>query len=286
VPWALLGLLTVGTVCGSALGVAQHHANGSAQTQIAQIVAATQHAGSARFAYSTVVASSNALLRSRTSGSGVIDFVHDAMRTTESQRETSSSAVNGRIEPPTTQTVRTTQIWIHRTEYTQIAFPASVPALSPRWVKGPTLPAGDVGAAGMLGMLAPLGWLSTAGPGQTDRLERIGATTVGGHPATKYAVDISACVRSSKGRQHDVPLTTVTLWVDGDGRLIDAENSAHFDTPRPAVPAHDGVYGRATVVNTIRLYDFGLAVKIGVPPVLQGGSGSGFAIALRAACHA
>jgi hypothetical protein len=61
----------------------------------------------------------------------------------------------------------------------------------------------------------------------------------------------------------------MTLWVDGRGRLIKATSVAPFDMPKgPGAAASASV--QATLVDTVRLYDFGVPLKITAPPERRG----------------
>ena len=82
VPWALLGLLTVGAAAGIALGVANQPGQTPAQW-VASALTTTARAGTARFTYSDSVSSSVAQLRSQVRGYGVVDFKRDEVRDTE-----------------------------------------------------------------------------------------------------------------------------------------------------------------------------------------------------------
>ena len=84
-PWSLLGLLTLGVAAGAASGVAGQSSSLSARAQIAQIIAATTSAPSARFSYLLATTSSSPFLRSSGSGTGEVDFTTDSMRVSERQ---------------------------------------------------------------------------------------------------------------------------------------------------------------------------------------------------------
>ena len=81
VPWALLGLLTVGAAAGIALGVA-NQGGPTAEQWVAHAYATTDRAGTARFTALQVTSSRNPELRSSVSTTGVLDFTRGALHMT------------------------------------------------------------------------------------------------------------------------------------------------------------------------------------------------------------
>ena len=110
----------------------------SASGQISRILTATRRAVTARFSYSSTGTSANPLLRASTVGNGEVNFALASMRTIERDRGTGFSETGGAPAKPVAQDTVIDDIWIGRTEYTQLR-PDLVVADSP-WMKGITWP--------------------------------------------------------------------------------------------------------------------------------------------------
>jgi hypothetical protein len=186
------------------------------------------------------------------------------MRTTAYEHQTSSSVGGAGTGPPINQVDQLTQIWVGRQIYTRLSLPASPQASGSRWIEGVPFPMGSLGKFGVFGTVGPLGALTTTGPFRAVGVDRVGSSSLGGVPATKYAVPMSTCPASSKRPDGAGSTKSITLWVDGQGRLIKATSVAPFDLPNGPGPATSRS-DQATLVESVRLYDFGVPLRITAP---------------------
>jgi hypothetical protein len=256
----------------------------SAQAQIAQIIAATTSAPSARFTYSLVATSSSPLLGSSESGTGEVDFTTDSMRVAERQRSTEWVGVGSAPSRPVTQTTLTTEIQIGRTSYRQLW--TGIHVLGARWVKVATFPAGSLGSFGALGQIGPLDSLAMNASVSGLRVQDLGRATIAGRATTKFMFSLPTCLAVGKAPGVRTMIAPTEVWVDGRDRLVQATDVMREDVSKgafagTAAAGHIPV-GRTTTVMTVRLYDFGAHVAITAPRVTPlGASSSGFAIGLR-----
>lgn len=284
VPWALLAVLTLGVALGAGTGVAGQSPAVSAQAQMAQIIGATKRAHSARFAYSSVSTSTNALLRSRGSGTGEVDFTTDSMRSSERDRSTGLVTVGGATARatarPTTRTTVQADIRIGRTDYVQLS--PGIRVLGARWIKT-TFPAGTIGPFGVLGQISPLDTLAMDESVPGLRVETLGPATVDGRATTKLLVSVPSCGAAVHGHGVRESSAPTEIWVDSRDRLVQARAVTHIavskDAYRGSAFAGSAPTGRSTIVAVARLYDFGEPVSVRAPPVLpqsSSSSGEGF----------
>jgi hypothetical protein len=291
-PWVTVGLLALGVGAGAGLGIAgQSPTPGplSATGQISRIVAATRQAGTARFTYSSNNTSTNRLLRASTRGSGEVNFGRDVMRTAERDKSIGFSGTSAATEKPEVQDNVMEEVWIGRTEYTQIGFDND--PNSP-WLKGITWPKDSFGPFGALGFVGPLGELSLDEGVPGLRVEAAGSGTVHGVETTEYRLVVPTCGASTPSNGLSESTGPLQLWVDALGRLVQARQSITEDI---AKNAHLGAAfagepfptGRVTSVSIIDLGDFGAPAAIAAPPVVlaHGSSGGGFIEAKRGPCH-
>ena len=89
--WALFGLVILVSAGGAWLGIETGSGapRPSGPTFLAQVMAATRDAGTARFTYSAATTSSGPLRNSSTSGRGSVNFTTDSVSTAERDRGTS-----------------------------------------------------------------------------------------------------------------------------------------------------------------------------------------------------
>jgi len=275
VPWALLAALTLGVAVGAGIGAAGQSSPLSARAQIAQIIGATKRAHSARFAYSRISTSTNALLRSRGSGTGEVDFATDSMRTSERDRSTGLVGVSSATSRPATQTTVQADIRIGRTDYVQLS--PGIRVLGARWVRT-TFPAGTIGPFGVLGQVSPLDTLALDQSVRGLRVETVGPATVDGRATTKLLVSVPGCGAAVHGHGVRQSLAPTEVWVDNRHRLVQARAVTHIAVSKDAYrgSAFVGRYlaGRSTIVAVVRVYDFGAPVSVSAPPVLPQSSSS------------
>jgi hypothetical protein len=291
-PWVTVGLLVLGVGAGVGLGIAGQTPTAAPLTatgQISRIVAATRQAGTARFTYSSTSTSTNRLLRGSTTGRGEVDFGAATLQTTERDRSIGFSGTSATTEKPVAQDNVIDQVWIGRTEYTRLEFDDD--SDSP-WMKTATWPKDSFGSLGALQDVGPLGMLSVEEGVPGLRVEAAGSGPVHGVETTEYQLVVPTCGATTPSdgiRESTGPLQ---LWVDGQGRLLQARQSMTEDI---AKNAHLGAAfaggglpsGRVTTVSSVELGDFGAPVAIAAPPVVltHASGGSGFITLKRGPCR-
>jgi len=291
-PWVTVGLLILGVGAGAGLGVAGQSPTAgalSATRQISLIVAATRRAKTARFTYSNSSASTNRLLRASARGSGEVDFGRDALRTVERDRSISFSGTSAATEKPVAQDTVRDDVWIGRTQYTRFEFdndPGSP------WLKGPTFPKDSFGPLGALQEVGPLGELSLDEGVPGLRIEDAGPGTVHGLKTVLYQIVVPTCGASTPRDGFSESMGPLQLWVDGQGRLVQARQSTTEDIAKNArlgeLAGEPFPTGRVTSVSLVDLGDFGAPAAIAAPRVLRtnGSSSSfGFATSRRGPCR-
>ena len=274
-PWALLALVGVGAGLGAALG--QANAPGTtassdlvgaaAHTWLSGVLAATKAAGTAHLDYTGLGTSPNPLLRGSSSGSGVVDFAAGTFRTSETDHETGWSSQDGAPQQAQAQTNSESDIAIGSTLYQNFG-PGNLPS---GWMKTPgrrDKSALGLGSAGGIGFVLS----GLAGPVTTVSVRALGPASVDGAPATRYLVRTEPRpICPDQGRR--VPEESTTVWVDGNGRLVQARNaftiSATFGASlRKENPdLGDIPFGPRTFTSTLRLSAFGAPVHIAAPAV-------------------
>jgi hypothetical protein len=293
-PWLTVGLLVLGVSAGAGLGISGQSSTPvtpSATQQIDRIVAATLRAQTARFTYSDTTASSNRLLRSTDEGSGQIDFGHDTMRADERERSTDFSGTGATTTKAVAQDTEIDNIWIGRTEYMRFRPETSLDLQSP-WLKGVTWPKSSFGPLGALGRIGPLGTLALDESVPGFRVEDAGTGVVNGVETTQYRVVVPLCGASPPLDGITESMAPLQLWVDDQGRLVQARLSNIEDITKKArlggqFPGAGLLTGRTTTVSVVDLGDFGIRTAITAPTVLNTHSsgGSAFMTLKRAHCR-
>ena len=221
-PWALLVVLLVGVGVGAVVGQAQ--APGQTPTQwVDGVLAATKVAGTARITFSEVSTSSNPAMRGSSTGSGVVDFRTGSSRVTEVSFSSQSSSTDG--GPVHSSLVRDVQetIDIGKSSFeNDLGF----------WTK--TAREGSAGdPLGLLDALGPLTFGEIGAGTPVARLDDLGTASLGGVATTRYLVAASVppsceeAVRASTAA--GLYFDPTTLWVDHQGRLVQARSALHFD---------------------------------------------------------
>jgi hypothetical protein len=275
-PWLTVGLLVLGLGAGTGLGIAgQTPAPGSltATKQIDRIVAATRAAGTARFGYSSTTASKNRLLRQSTRGTGEVDFGRDDMRTVERDRNTGFSGTSAATAKDVAQETVMDDVWIRRTEYSRF-MPETNLSLDTPWMKTATWPKSSFGPLGVLGRIGPLSALALDASVPGIRVEAAGSGMVHGVETQEYRIVVPLCGTSGHPNGISTAMAPLELWVDGQGRLVQARQSNTEDITKRAhlgnlVPGEGFLVGRSTSVSTIELGDFGAPAAITAPAVVN-----------------
>jgi hypothetical protein len=290
VPLLLLALLTLGTALGAALGTV----NGPAQTQtsptkwVANVLAATAHARSARLTFRQVTTSSNHDLREHLDGSGQVDFASGNVRTTEIQHSVQfSSNRPGTPEQASAVTNRIEEIGIGKVEYQAL----SIGVEGRQWIKMgiPRDPKADLGLT-YSDASAPLDALT--GFQRIVAVTNDGSATVEGTPTTRYLVTTAPLCAAPKSAHPGATFDQLptTLWIDGKGRLVQARTVEKTDVrknPFPNDPSDFSQHflGRSSQTATVRFSAFGAPVHIEAPPTADVHSTSGFGT-ISASCTA
>jgi hypothetical protein len=291
-PWGLITLLALGVAAGAGLGatipLSTPHTL-SAARQITRFMAATRAAGTARFSATDIGASTNPALRSSGRQQGVVNFVTNSLRVSERDQSTGVSATGTSAPTEVRQDNLINSVWIGRTEYVSVDFgnlPADMPASS-QWIKEATWPKNTFGPLGVLGQIDLLGQLSIELSARGLHLEDRGRAVVRGERTTAYEVIVVPSCPASKGR---VRISPIELWVDGQGRLVQARSTEQVDITKKMVDhlpnGGDAQTGRIADVLTVQLGHFGARAGITAPPVFpsHGSGGSEFAEAKLEAC--
>jgi hypothetical protein len=290
--WALVGLVILVSAGGAWLGIqtGSGASPSSGPAFLAQVVAATRDAGTARFTYSSSTASSSSLNNSSASGHGLVNFTTNSVSTTESDRETNFVDTNGAVSHVVPHTSLLDQIWIGRMAYNRLAsFPGPLGA---PWTSF-TLPSGSFGSLGPLSTVSPIGTLDMELSIPGLRVVQLGSGLLKGSQATRYLLVAPTCVvPKALGEESTSPLE---IWLDSHGRLVQARDTVRIRLSRQQIarlspPTGSGSYvewgvaSQSVTVSTIRLFDFGARVTISAPPTEPRGSssaGSASAIELR-----
>jgi hypothetical protein len=273
-PWALLGLVGLGTGLGAALGAVGAPGVTPAQW-VADVLATTGAAGSARVSFSQVTRSENPVLARSATGTGIVDFARGDVQVTEVDHEIQTDYTAGEPAYQVMGTSVEQVIGIGTTEYW--SFPPG-PA-GPIWVKDPNArdPRQALGLQSADGAGAALAELVSPDP--VAAVHDLGSATVDGVLTTRYVVSLRPLHYC--GAKPILPLPHYgpsTLWVDAQGRLVQARSSIDVNTVVPAsllrrypqlaqLPK-----GSETTTSTLRLSDFGHQVRITAPPATPASS--------------
>jgi hypothetical protein len=262
VPWALVGLVAVAGLVGALVGVSNQPSTPTTQLKVSGVIAATRSAGTARFTYSSVAASRDPLLRSRSTGKGAVDFRTGSVTTVERSTSTGISQDGNAPSRQVTQTMLNSQIWVDHMFFTQFGVTGQHFAIG--WIKA-KLPNGSSGLLGMLDEVAPIGFLDSELGVRGTEVELLRSEVLGGEATTRYRVVVPTC---SSARSPQSVLGSIDLWLDGEGRLVQVRDVLH------TTDAVRSIAGRSTTVSTVRLFDFGAPVTISAPKaVLPPGQG-------------
>jgi hypothetical protein len=280
VPWALLALVGIGTGSGAALG--QANAPGTtassvltgaaAQSWLSGVLAATQAAGTAHLDDTGLGTSPNPLLRDSSSGRGVVDFATGTFRTSETDHSMEWSSQDGGPVHAQAQTTSESDIAIGSTLYLSFG-PEGLPS---GWMKTPgRRDHSALGLASADGIGSVLSALT--GPVTAVSVRALGPDSVDGAPATRYLVRTEPRpLCPDPGRR--LPEGSTTVWVDGNGRLVQARNSFTISANvgaaiRKEDPSLGDVpLGPRTLTSTLRLSAFGAPVHVAAPTLRPSGS--------------
>ncbi len=291
VPWVLLAVLTIGVAGFAALGQAESTSGVTPAAWVHNVLAATTAAGSAHLRFVTVTTSADASQDQTTTGNGEVDFVNGNFSVTEFFRQHGSESANGGPVQQLEETWGEHTIAIGQTVYHSLVLPVSASVAAPPsgWSRshfprqvhqafGLDAAIGAEDAVAGLASIAPVRAVRELGPGSVD-----------GVATTRYLITAQPLYLCGKhGRTltlHLVPATTV--WIDGEGRLLQARVSDYNKGGPVQVPAGPSGSGGSTVtvassttVSTLTFSAFGAPVHVEAPSTNGTGGGS-FSIALQ-----
>ncbi len=268
IPWALLVLLGVGAGLGAALGAAGSPtaAGPSPQQWVDGVWAKTKAAGTAHLDYAAVTTSPNPVLRGSAAGTGVVDFAAGSFRISEVQHQDDwTTGPGGRIQPHA-ETFAQAAIAVGPDVYLDLG-----PTTTAGWAKE-SIPRNrsGLGLSAAAGFSDALSWLGS--PFRVLRVRALGTARVEGEETTRYVVRSQLQVDCPKGTSRPgLALESTTLWIDGQGRLVQARNAAYSSGKLPAAIVRanpiwaDRPMGSTTQHTTLRLSAFGAPVHVAPP---------------------
>lgn len=285
-PWALLGVLCVGVAVAAVVGQVQSPA-ASSTNWLANLLATTAAAGSAHLRISSVALSTDPLERSSSVATGVIDFTTGNFRFNQVNHETSFASTNGGSPQPVPYNWGETEIAIGQSLYVKdfvTLSNVSSSLLPTTWNKfiNPRnvhqafgLDSGTAAENAVSGLSGILPVTST---------RSLGPATVKGINTTRYVVTFGAPALCASGSASLIPargtgsrgsiaraakafepdVGTTTLWVDGQGRLVQVRAST-FASAQELRSVGTSYTASQTNVTTLTFSDFGVPVRIVAP---------------------
>jgi hypothetical protein len=127
---------------------------------------------------------------------------------------------------------------------------------------------GSRGALGLdyTGASGALGALSAAN--RVVQIDDLGPQVTGGVATTEYRVLTQPICAAGSGSPSTTTNGPTDLWLDGDGRLVQARGISYSDFrvegPAPSRPT-EAFVGRSTTTEVVRLHDFGVPLRIEPP---------------------
>jgi hypothetical protein len=287
--WALVALLGVGGALGAAIGVADAPQTTPAQW-VANVLAATAGAGSAHFTYSSITTSTDPALASRIVGSGAVNFTSGDVRVIEvdTHREFTTDLLNAVHMDATPTVSRSKDIDIGSSDYQSLSDGNGAQF----WVKLslPRNPHADLGLSSADNAAVALDTVSD-GVQYATSVRNMGSALLAGTPTTRYLVATASVCGTPRHVAH-APVTEqqgpITMWLDGQGQLVQISYSLRIDDigPLPQEGRHVArlMKGRAVMTATLRFSDFGTPVHITAPPHNEVPSSSSQSVSLGIKC--
>jgi hypothetical protein len=267
-PWALVVLLGAGTGLAAAAGNAGNPGTTPSQW-VASVLSTTQAAGSARFTYSHVTTSSNPDLDDHMVGSGEVDFSSGRVRSTEVDHDVQfDSGPVGSQQRATPTTTRTLNVGIGTVEYQSVPSGLGVQ----RWIKMGLHRDPDSQLGLEFAANASVALSSLSGDQRVVATRDLGPATVDGVPTTRYVVTTAPLCAVSKKTAQSYRVSPTTMWINGQGRLVQVRDSFFSDVHPPAA-FFRGKPGLAKLMNgptattaTLHFSNFGTPLHIAAPP--------------------
>lgn len=239
---------------------------------VSNLLATTAAAGSAHFTYTHVTSSPNRAERDNTFGSGDVNFTSGTVRVTEVDHGvnfTGGPLGAIRYEPSTTTEK---DIGIGTTLYSEpfADQPNANWSKYRRW-RDPRNGLGLLSAANAGGALQGL----VSGPELVATIRDMGSTVLNGQRVIRYLVSDSLPMTCPSSHTSTIAerQSPTTLWVNAQGRLVQAKIAIHESGHIPAsVLAKIPALARfpmspSTTTATLRISDFGVPVHIAAPPL-------------------
>ena len=290
-PWVLVALVGVGAALGAALGQVNApgttDASASPAEWVAGVLAATKAAGTAQLRFTEVTQSSNPDLRGSTAGSGAVDFTAGTFRVSDVAHQLDwSISPTGAIQPHP-ETFGQGEVAIGRAVYQKFGISGPLD----EWTKE-SFPRNE----GALGLGSAGGFVdalsSLTAPYSVLSVRALGTVRIDGTATTRYLVESALRVHCKTTRalakEPAQPLLRTTLWLDSQGRLVQARSALYSSGRIPAsdVKADPALahrpMGSTISTTTLRLTGFGLPVHVSAPAVNSiGTSYSSASIVLR-----
>jgi hypothetical protein len=289
-PWALVALVGIGSGLGAVISVASVPQTTPAQW-VASVLTATARAGSAHFTYSSITTSTNPALASRVVGRGLVDFTSGDVRVSEvdTNRQFTTGPLGAQIDA-TPNVDRSQDIDIGSSDYKDLSGPNG----AQEWIRF-TLPRNPHADLGLSFADNAGGALDSISDGfeYAKSVRNLGSASRSGIPSTRYLV-MAASVCGPPRHVAKQPVTEqqgpTTMWVDGQGRLVQVSYSLRIDEIRPPALAHEApgvarlMKGRAAMTATLRFSDFGTPVHIKTPPLSDVSSSSSHSVSIGIKC--
>lgn len=269
-------MLGLGVAAGAAVGQVQ--SSSATPTQwVENLVAATSAAGSARFRFTNVTTSPDQPQGQVESGTGVVDYTKGNFEVTQALEQQRLQSTNGGAPGRVEQVVRQETIAIGQNVYTRFDIAAPFSGWSKvRFPRRVHLTFGLDAASGAEDSVAQL-----AGFTPTHAVRALGPGLVNGVATSRYAVvNEPLYVCGAHGRTLAVELPpSITVWVDGQGRLVKIRTTSHTKASTAHGPPDAGgpqtfTVPASTQVSTLTFSDFGSPVHIAAPAVSPSSSSS------------
>ncbi len=303
IPLALLVLLLLGTLAAaiagqvsSPSGTTSAPSTSSAAKWVSNLLMTTARARTAHLAYAHVTASPNPILRGTITGSGAVNFGAGTVRVNEVEQQVEVVPRSGLFQPhsgqqppqnviePARSIERPSRnaismIGIGKTAYQSMnvlngAWLRMTIARDPRAQLGLEYAANASVALGGLEGLEPIAAVQTLGPAELD-----------GVATTRYLVTNTPalCGRSSNAADVQTQGPT-TVWVDHDGRLVQARWTVSTSGTVPPAPSAVFGLGPTKTTATLTFSRFGAPVTITAPRRIINPGGSSKSFIIRSRC--
>ena len=287
-PWLLLSIVLVGAAAGAVLGIAQKSSTATPSQWVADVLAATERAGSAHFSYTHVTSSPDAELRDSLSGHGAVDFTTGDVRVSEVDHDISFTSTDNQPLHPVPSTSTEKAIVVSGTTYQANPIPGFAFSDKYHVLAFPALPRAQRGLA--LALNASIALSTLRGPYAVASVTDLGPAQIGGVATSQYEIEyapLHVCT------PHQAPQVLAQrpsrVWLDAAGRLVRVRSTLYFNdrVPHNVKPpaAVDGLpQGPVTTVATLTFSQFGVPVHVAAPPasaVLPKGAASGGIVIAR-----